>query len=68
MIRIYEGFIKPESCALPTKIVKPKAQGEMVEDVKDATNTSMDKGPAYEMEMTEIENYCVKIIGTTSKY
>ena len=23
MIRIYEGFLKPETCALPTRIVNP---------------------------------------------
>jgi len=65
MIRIYEGFLKPETCALPTKIIHP-AQKEQV-DVMDMNNTTLDKGPGYDVEesIEIMESYCVKIIGTT---
>ena len=74
MIRIYEAIIKPETCVLPTKIIRPKEnkveQNLGVDVVTDVNGTALEKGPGYEVETQEIikESYCVKIIGTTSKY
>lgn len=75
MIRIYEGFIKPETCVLPTKIIQsskapPVGPGGALPnvDVVDINGTAVDKGPGYavEVEMPR-QSYCVKIIGSTSK-
>ncbi len=82
MIRIYEGFIKPETCVLPTKIIRPRQAKttSVVHDVMNMNGTSLaDKGPAYvpeeeeeEMDsgtaMIPKESYCVKIIGTSRKF
>lgn len=70
MIRIYEGFIKPETCILPTKIIQSKEKVTPSDDVDvmDVNGTAVDKGPGYavEVEMPR-QSYCVKIIGSTSK-
>ena len=41
MIRIYEGFLKPETCALPTKIVN---QNQNQDDQSLMVNTIKAKG------------------------
>jgi len=77
MIRIYEGFLKPETCALPTKIVNQNQnqddQSLMDDvDVMGENGTMIEKGPGYQVgpprddgTIEIMESYCVKIIGTT---